>query len=395
MTPTELLLILISITIFLLLVVLIKVFSTPSQKNLVESLEKSNHEYINRQFIDFTDRFDNRIKDLYTRNTDFERALNQSFTAFQGNIGNFMNGQFLNIQDTMEKRLRAVDEKVNESLNEGFKKTNDTFTSIVERLSKIDEAQKKIDSLSTEIVSLQDILTDKRTRGAFGEVQLSNILNAIFGERNDKIFRLQYSFETGSRADAVLFAPEPLGTVAIDSKFPLENYRKMMETSTSDGERREASKLFVNDCKRHIDAIASKYIIPNVTSDQAIMFVPAEAVFATINAYYPEIIDYSQKHRVWITSPTTLMSTLATIQTILVNMEREKYASVIHDHLKLLAVEFNRYKDRWQSLERRMEGVSEDFRKIAITSDKITRRFEEISNVEISNIETQKEGTLE
>lgn len=365
-----------------MVVLLIKSNSAKHIERSFKNLEETNKDLINRQFNDFTDRFDFRIKDLFSRNAEFERALNLSFTQFQSNLSQNTLLQFKGIQEVMENRLNAVDNKVNESLNEGFKKTNDTFTSIVERLSKIDEAQKKIDTLSTEIISLQDVLTDKKTRGTFGEVQLSNILSSIFGENNHKIYQLQYSFNSSARVDAVLFAPQPLGTVAIDSKFPLENYRKMVDSKT-EIERKESTKLFINDCKKHIDDISNKYIIDSVTSDQAIMFLPAEAIFATINAYHPEILEYSQKRRVWITSPTTLMSTLTTIQTILVNMEREKYAAVIHDHLKLLGTEFSRYRDRWNSLSKRMQGMNEDFKQINITTDKITKRFDEISNVEI------------
>lgn len=389
--------IIISLLIITILLLLLMIFKSNNSKALNQALttmENSNKDQINKQFNDFTDRFDFRIKDLFTRNAEFERALNQSFTQFQTNLSQNTNLHFKGIQEIMESRLNAVDTRVNESLNEGFKKTNDTFTNIVERLSKIDEAQKKIDTLSTEIISLQDVLTDKKTRGAFGEVQLANILSSIFGDKNSKIYQLQYSFSPSARVDAVLFAPQPLGTVAIDSKFPLENYRKMVDAK-HDIDKKEATKLFISDCKKHIDDIASKYIIDGITSDQAILFLPAEAIFATINAYHPEIIEYSQKRRVWITSPTTLMSTLTTIQTILVNMEREKYAAVIHHHLKLLGNEFNRYKDRWTMLSKRMQGMNDDFRQINITTEKITKRFDEISNVELTTDEVSYQESIE
>ena len=151
-----------------------------------------------------------------------------------------------------------INDHVNERLDVNFEKTNKTFTSVLERLSKIDEAQKKIDSLSTDILSLQSILTDKKTRGIFGEVNLKHILVSVFGENNDKIYKLQYTFETGVIADCVLFAPEPLGMVAIDSKFPLDNYRLMIDKKAGIVERQNAEKNFKSDVKKHIDAIASK-----------------------------------------------------------------------------------------------------------------------------------------
>ena len=144
--------------------------------------------------------------------------------------------------------------------------------------------------------------------------------------------------------------------------------------------------MFISDMKKHIDAISNKYIIPNVTADQAILFLPAEAIFAEINAYYPEIITYSYKKRVWITSPTTLISTLTTIQIIIKNIERDKHANVIHQELNMLGVEFKRYKDRWDKLYRSIETVSNDVKDIHTTTNKITKKFDALSNNEIDNI---------
>jgi len=278
-----------------------------------------------------------------------------------------------------------INDKVNERLDESFNKTNRTFTSILERLSRIDEAQKKIDILSTDIVSLQSILTDKKSRGIFGEVNLKHILVSIFGERNDNIYRLQYTFSNNTIADAVIFAPEPLGTVAIDSKFPLENYQIMVDKNRSQMERLLAEKQFKIDVKKHIDAISQKYIIPGVTSNQAIMFLPAEAIFSEINAYHVDLVEYAHKKSIWITSPTTLISTFTVVQVLLKNMERDKYTSIIHDELNKLGLEFSRYKERWDKLSRSIETVNKDVESIHITTDKISKRFESISSVDIKN----------
>lgn len=256
---------------------------------------------------------------------------------------------------------------------------------VLERLSKIDEAQKKIDTLSQDIISLQSVLTDKKTRGIFGEVNLKQIMSSVFGE-NKSIYQMQYTFENKTIADCVLFAPQPLGTIAIDSKFPLEHYRIMVEKKNSNEIREQAEKLFKNDVKRHIDAISSKYIIDGVTSDQAILFLPAEAIFAEINAYHPDLIEYAYKRRVWLTSPTTLISTLTTIQVIIKNIERDKFASMIQKELKLLSEEFLRYKDRWDKLYRSIETVSRDVKEIHTTTDKITKRFNAINQVEVTEI---------
>jgi DNA recombination protein RmuC len=190
---------------------------------------------------------------------------------------------------------------------------------------------------------------------------------------------MQYSFGNDKIADCVLFAPKPLGTIAIDSKFPLESYRVMVDRNVSKLDRNIADRQFKIDVKRHIDAISSKYIIEGVTSNQAIMFLPAEAIFAELNAYHSDIIEYANKKRVWITSPTTLMSTLTVIQVILKNMERDKYASIIHEELNKLGVEFSRYRERWDKLSRSIETVNKDVESINITTDKISKRFESIS----------------
>ena len=310
---------------------------------------------------------------------------------FKSGVSTNLNNDFEKLNDRIEHKLNMINDHVNERLDVNFEKTNKTFTSVLERLSKIDEAQKKIDSLSTDILSLQSILTDKKTRGIFGEVNLKHILVSVFGENNDKIYKLQYTFETGVIADCVLFAPEPLGMVAIDSKFPLDNYRLMIDKKAGIVERQNAEKNFKSDVKKHIDAIASKYIIKGVTSNQAIMFLPAEAIFAELNAYHPDIIDYAYKKRVWLASPTTLMSTLTTIELVIKNIEKDKYTSVIHEELNKLSVDFKRYKERWDKLSRSIDAVSRDANDIHITTDKISKRFDVINNVDTKKLTNHDE----
>lgn len=325
-------------------------------------------------------------RNITDRLSKLEVDLTKELGEFKGDINRNISEDFNNLNERIELRLNSINNKVNERLDENFEKTNKTFTSVLERLSKIDEAQKKIDSLSSDIVSLQGILTDKKSRGIYGEVNLSHILSNVFGDNNDRIYKLQYTFENNTIADAVLFAPEPLGVVAIDSKFPLENYRIMVDKKFSASDRETASKLFKSDVKKHIDAIASKYIIDGVTSNQAIMFLPAEAIFAELNAYHNDIIEYAYKKRVWITSPTTLMSTLTTIQVIIKNIERDKYAKVIGEELSKLSIEFSRYKERWDKLSRSIQTVSRDVEDIHTTTEKITKRFDSINKVEIADI---------
>ncbi len=306
---------------------------------------------------------------------------------FKNDLSHSLNDDFTKLNEQVERRLLAVNEKVNERLDQNFEKTNKTFMNVIERLSKIDEAQKKIETLSTDIVGLESILTDKKTRGIFGEVNLKHILSSVFGERNDSIYRMQYTLSTGVIADSVLFAPEPLGTIAIDSKFPLEHYQMMVDKKLSPDMRENYEKMFKQDMKKHIDAISSKYIIPGETADQAILFLPAEAIFAEVNAYHPDIIEYAYKKRVWITSPTTLISTLTVIEMIIKNMERDKYTSIIHEELNKLGLEFARYRERWDKLARSIQTVNKDVENVSITTEKISKKFDNINRVEVQQLE--------
>lgn len=320
--------------------------------------------------------------------------LTININKFKDEFKQSINEDFEGLNKKIENRLDMMNSKVEERLSKGFEETTKTFGNVLERLSKIDEAQKKIETLSTNIVSLQDVLTDKKSRGIFGEVQLYQILASIFGEKNDKIYATQYKLSNGTIADSILFTPEPMGNIAIDSKFPLENYRKIYNQELTEIERIQARKDFVSNMKKHIDAISNKYIIENETSDQAILFLPAEAIFAEINAYHSDILEYANKKNVRITSPTTLMSILTIVQVTMKNIERNKYANIIHEELSKLQEEFVRYETRWTSLQKDIEKVTKDVKEIATTSTKISKRFTEISNVKIVENEPKIEQDL-
>lgn len=320
-----------------------------------------------------------------------EVSMMKEMGNFKNDLSRDLNDNFTKLNEGVEKRLLLINDKVNERLDQNFEKTNKTFQNVIERLSRIDEAQKKIDNLSGDIISLQSILTDKKTRGIYGEVNLKHILVSVFGERNDNIYRLQYTFSTGVIADSVLFAPEPLGTICIDSKFPLEHYQAMVDKRLTSEMRDKYEKMFRMDMKKHIDAIADKYIIPGETSNQAILFLPAEAIFAEINAYHTDIINYAYRKHVWITSPTTLVSTLTVIEMIVKNIERDKYTRVIHEELNKLGLEFSRYKERWDKLARSIQTVNKDVENVYITTDKITKKFESINRVDVNKLDNSNE----
>ena len=346
--------------------------------NMNNQLLSKNHTE-NSQLL--TVSMNNTIQKLSMGLSENNTVLTGVMTENNNQLIKNINENFEKLNQKMENRLDFMNTKVEERLSKGFEETTKTFGNVLERLSKIDEAQKKIEALSSNVVSLQDVLTDKKSRGIFGEVQLYQILASVFGEKNDKLYQKQYRLSNGTIVDSIIFTPEPLGNITVDSKFPLENYRKMYNNELSQIERKNARKDFVNDLKKHIDVISSKYIIKNETSEQAVLFLPAEAIFAEINAYHTDIIEHAYKKNVRIASPTTLISVLTVIQVITTNMERDKYASVIQHELEKLNIEFGRYQTRWNSLQKDIEKVSKDVKDITTTSNKISKRFTEISNV--------------
>ena len=282
---------------------------------------------------------------------------------------------------SVDKRLEAITGKVQERLDEGFKKTNQTFISVMERLATIDEAQKKIDGLTTNMVSLQELLGDKRSRGAFGELQLEGLIKNILPPDS---YSFQYTFSKGVRADCVLFLPDPTGTVAVDSKFPMENYQKMFDVNLTDIDKAKAQKQFKLDVKKHINDIATKYIIIDETSDGAVMFLPAEAVFAEIHAYHPELIQEAMAKKVWLVSPTTLMAVLNTARAVLKDVETKKQVHIIKSELGKLGKEFNRFDTRMKKLADNIRQAHENAQDVHITSQKITQRFTQIEKVELA-----------
>lgn len=310
--------------------------------------------------------------------TNFEQ--NNSLNKYKEEMLKELNQNFRTVNSLLESKLLEINKDLNTQLDKNFAKTNTAFSQMIERLAKIDEAQKKIEGLSNNIVSLQDILSDKKSRGAFGEVQLNNIIKSIFGEKQE-YYKLQAKLSNGTMADAIINVPDPVGSIAIDSKFPLESYKRMVDDNLDDLSVKEANKQFKIDLKRHIDDISSKYIIVPETTNSAILFLPAEAIFAQINAYHPDIVDYANAKRVWLTSPTTLMATLTSIQAIVQNIEQSKYAKIIQEHLVKLNDEFVRYAKRWDSLSSHIDNVSRDAKDIHTTTKKISNQFERISNV--------------
>ena len=288
------------------------------------------------------------------------------------------------IQETLHKRLNEISGQVEQRLVRGFEKTTETFNNVVERLAKIDEAQKKITELSVNVVSLQEVLTDKRSRGAFGEAQMMmQVRNALPANS----FAEQYTLKNGNRVDCMLFLPEPSGHVPIDAKFPLDTFRQMVKPELPAAERQVAERQFRQDIKKHINDIADKYIVPGETSNGAIMFLPAEAVFAEIHAYHPELVELAQHRHVWLTSPTTLMAILTTAGAVLKDAATREQVHLIQEHLKVLGRDFERFSERMAKLAIHIRQANKDVDDIHVSAKKISSRFVKIEKVELDELE--------
>ncbi|MGB1581379.1 MAG: DNA recombination protein RmuC, partial [Nevskiales bacterium] len=286
------------------------------------------------------------------------------------------------LTESTDKRLKEISGQVEKRLAEGFEKTNKTFNDVVERLAKIDEAQKKITELSGNVVSLQEVLADKRSRGAFGEVQLAALVRNMLPEN---AFALQHGLSNGTRVDCMLFLPEPTGNVGVDAKFPLESYRGMTDIQAGPADRASAERQFKQDLRKHIKDIAEKYIIPNETALGAVMFVPAEAVFAEIHAHHPDLVEEAQRANVWMTSPTTLMAVLTTARAVLKDEATRKQVHIIQEHLVALNKDFDRFRLRMDKLTDHIRMAHEDTQQVQTSARKISSRFAKIEKVEIED----------
>lgn len=287
------------------------------------------------------------------------------------------------LADSTDHRLREISGQVEKRLSEGFDRTNETFGRVLEHLTRIDEAQRRITELSNNVVSLQEVLSDKRSRGAFGEVQLNSLVRNIMPESS---FSLQHTLSNGNRADCVLFLPEPTGNIVVDSKFPLENYRRMTDIDAPDVERERAAVRFRIDIRRHIAAIADRYIIAGDTADGAMMFIPAESVFAEIHAHHPELVEEAWRRHIWLASPTTMMAILTTARAALKDAATREQIDLIQKHLNFLARDFGRFQERMERLSQHIRQANRDVEEAQLSARKISARFDRIEKVELDGL---------
>ena len=304
--------------------------------------------------------------------------------AAQAATAERLTAQERHIAEAVERRLGRLGQVVGESLERNAQSAATTLGDLKARLAVIDAAQTKITELSTQVVQLQDILSNKQARGAFGEVQLEALVSGILPP---SAYAFQAPIGDGRRVDCLLQLPNPPGVIAIDAKFPLESWHAL-RAARDDAARIIAARAFAAAILLHVRAIADKYIIPGETAESALMFIPAEAVYAELHANFPEVVEKSYLSRVWIVSPTTLMATLNTVRAVLKDVRMREQAGLVQKEVRLLVEDVGRLDDRVGKLQRHFDQTTEDVRQIRISTDKVTKRGERIGELEVEDAAT-------
>ncbi len=322
---------------------------------------------------------------LVTRQADLAgrfKQMAEADAAAQAQLGERLQAQERALSKTLDERLTDLGKRLGDSLHQTAAKSAETIGDLKTRLAVIDAAQKNITELSAQVVGLQDILANKQARGAFGEVQLADLVqNAL----PPSAYRFQVGLSNGRRVDCLLDLPNPPGAIAIDAKFPLESYRAF-RAAPDEAARNLAGRAFAADVLTHVRAIAERYIVPGETADSALMFLPSEAVYAELHASFPDTVEKSYRSRVWIVSPTTLMATLNTVRAVLQDVRMREQAGVILVEVQNMLEDVRRLDDRVDKLQRHFTQATGDLRDIRISTEKVTRRAEAIVHVEIDAV---------
>lgn len=284
---------------------------------------------------------------------------------------------------SMKDQLATIENRMHEGLNRNLMMTSESFAKMRENMVAIEKTQDNLDDLASNLSSLQTILADKKSRGIFGEVQLYSLLESVYGV-NDRLYQKQYKLSNGTIVDAMLFGPNGIGMIGVDSKFPLENYNRMFDENLSSMENKQAQKLFKQDVIKHIKDIHLKYVHTDETGDFAYMFVPAEAVFAYIYGQMDDVVQLSYQYKVFIVSPTTLMAYITALQAIGLNQKRNEKVEWMLKEFEKLAVEFERFGVRFDVIMKDYDKLYKDMQNLSITSDKILHKFERISDADES-----------
>ena len=334
-----------------------------------------------------------QMKEIAEHDNKTNELNNEKLERFQQNISESINKRFDSLNEQMTLKMSEINKKVDQQLEQGFKTTTESMSQVRERLKVIDEAQKNIESLSKDVVSLKNVLENNQNRGQYGEYQLSMVLPNVFGDTIG-CYKEQYTIKNAKdeenkvRADAVVFMPESNKMICIDSKFPFATYARLFET-TNEKEKEDLQKLFVSDVKKHITTIKNKYIIDGKTAPQAIMFIPNDGIFAYIHQNCESVVEYARQCEVILTSPSTLPAILVTINMIRIEGERAKNVREITNQLVKLGKEFGMFSKEWETFSTQLGRASSSKDKLDNRVNKINNKFEalKISDTKYDEIE--------
>ena len=310
---------------------------------------------------------------------DQSSALINQLAQLGGRLQSMQDTQ-TQLNRTMEERLEVVSKRLGDGLNEHSQRTGDVIKQVHERLAVIDVAQKNLTDLSTQVVGLQDILSNKQARGAFGEIQLNDLVSDMLPPN---AFEFQATLSNGKRADCLLRLPNPPGSIVIDAKFPLESFRAL-HGANDEAARVQAGRQFSADVIKHVKDISEKYIVPGDTAESALMFLPSEAVYAELHTNFRNVIEESHRRRVWIVSPSTLMATLMTVRAVLKDASMREQAGVIQAEVLKLLDDVLRLDKRVASLQTHFGQAQKDIGEIQTSTGKIARRAERIEEIQVS-----------
>ncbi|MGE5516548.1 MAG: DNA recombination protein RmuC [Bacteroidota bacterium] len=305
-------------------------------------------------------------------------GMAQAQAALNGRLAQLAESQAA-AQSQMAERLQAQERTLAKAVEDSAHRQATTLHDLRERLAVIDAAQKNITELSAQVVSLQDILSNKQARGAFGEIQLNDIVSSMLPP---SAFRFQAPVGDGRRVDCLLTLPNPPGAIAIDAKFPLESFHAL-RNARDDAERVAAGRAFAAAILKHVRDIAEKYIVPGETAESALMFLPSEAIYAELHAHFPDVVEKSFRAKVWIVSPTTLMATLNTVRAVLKDARMREQAGVIQKEVGALLGDIARLDDRVAALDKHFGQAADDIRQIRISTDKVVKRAGRIEDVQL------------
>jgi DNA recombination protein RmuC len=323
----------------------------------------------------------NRLVDSQSALTGRLSQMADSQIAAQASVSERLQAQERNVTKMLDERLADVTRRVGENLTKAGEKTTETLTQLQERLAVIDSAQKNIAELSQDVVSLQDLLSNKQARGAIGQTQMEDLVRNMLPPG---AYEFQFTMSNGKRADCVIKLPNPPGFIAVDSKYPHDAFARMI-AAADEREVAQAQQAFRVDVLKHIKDIAEKYIIPGETADSAIMFVPAESVFAELHENFSDVVEAGFARRVYVVSPTTLMATLNTVRAVLKDARMREQAHLIQREIGELAKDVKRLDERVGDLAKHFGQAQNDVKLIQTSADKIIKRGERIENIPLDS----------